>query len=106
MPARKQRIHRGQPPAPGIRHTEKYLHSENICEILVKNILITIEWTDIVDNGGGGGVGRVDPGDLADPSHITPVLELDTNLREVFTITEKAHSKASHGVFNVKALAG
>ena len=97
MPARKQRIHRGQPPAPGIRHTEKYLHSENICEILVKNILITIVWTDIVDNGGGGGggVGRVDPGDLADPSHITPALELDTNLREVFTITEKAHSIVS-----------
>ena len=97
MPARKQRIHRGQPPTPAIRHTEKYLHSENICEILVKNILITIVWTDIVDNGGGGGggVGRVDPGDLADPSHITPALELDTNLREVFTITEKAHSIVS-----------
>ena len=27
--------------------------------------------------------------------HITPVLELDTNLREVFTITEKAHSIVS-----------
>ena len=97
MPARKQRIHRGQPPTPAIRHTEKYLHSENICEILVKNILITIVWTDIVDNGGGGGVGRVDPGDLADPSHITPALalELHTNLREVFTITEKAHNIVS-----------